>query len=193
MPTVNQGHGYPSAADLVSIAPKLANPYGDQHSPFLVAKSARACDPNLLGFLLNPKSGADGKKLNSYYLPLGIYGYFPAKVTMQGGAIHRGDPITSSSTPGAGMKATGACKTIGYALQDATTNGTIQVFAAQGETTAPAVARLQGQVRELRQANATLTARLHRQTVSLAARVTALEQALRASARSTATRGGVKG
>jgi hypothetical protein len=182
VPTANTGSGSPRAGDLVSIAPRLANPYRDHHSPFVVGKSARACDPSLLGFLLNPKSGADGKKLNSHYLPLGIYGYFPAKVTMQGGTIHRGDPITSSSTPGYGMKATGACKTIGYALQDATTSGTIQVFAAQGETTAPAVTKLQAQVRELK-----------RQNASLSARIAAIEQTLRVSARTTARTGGHAG
>ena len=39
----------------------------------------------------------------------------------------------------AGACTTTPCKTIGYALQDAATTGTIQVFAAQGETTAPLV------------------------------------------------------
>ena len=189
VPTVDRGSGYPAVGDLVRIAPGLANPYGDHHSPFVVAKSSRACDPNLLGFLLNPKLGADGKKLNSHYQPLGIYGYFPARVTMQAGPIHRGDPITSSSTPGAGMKATGACKTIGYALQDANTTGTIQVFAAQGETTAPAVTKLQARVQTLR----TEVQALKRQNATLSARMAAIEQTLRVSARATARAGGHAG
>jgi hypothetical protein len=57
-------------------------------------------DSNLLGFIVNPESGADGKKLNDHYLPLAIFGFFPAKVTLQNGPIKRGDPLTSSNTPG---------------------------------------------------------------------------------------------
>ena len=99
-----------------------------------------ACDSNLLGFIIKPESGADGVKLNDHYLPLAIFGYFPAKVTMEAGVIHRGDPITSSSKAGYGMKAPGGCKIIGYALEDANAEGTIQVFADIGENAATDVA-----------------------------------------------------
>jgi hypothetical protein len=133
VPTIDNGQGFPQMADLVSIAPSIKNPYDDDHAPFVVTKSAEPCDANLLGFVLNPESGADGKKLNEHYLPLAIYGYFPAKVTLENGAIKRGDPITSSSQPGYGMKATKACKTIGYALEDADREGNIQVFAHLNE------------------------------------------------------------
>jgi hypothetical protein len=63
------------------------------------------------------------------------------------------------------MKATQACKIIGYALEDADHEGQIQVFANHGESTAPAVTSLQAQVKELQDQN-----------VSLDARLTALEQ-----------------
>jgi len=134
VPTVERDLAYPEAGDLVSIAG--ANPYGDDHSPFAVARSAKACDENLLGFLLKPELGADGIQLNDRYLPLAIYGYFPANVTMENGAIKRGDPITSSSKPGYGMKATQACRIIGYALEDADHEGRIQVFANLSESSA---------------------------------------------------------
>jgi hypothetical protein len=152
VPTLDAGLGAPEATDLVSIAPGTGNPYGDDHSPFVVTKSATSCDPNLLGFLLDPASGADGKKVNDSYLPLAIYGYFPAKVTMENGAIRRGDAITSSSTPGAGMKSTGACKVIGYALEDAEEDGTVQVFAHFTESTVGEVTALRAQVQDLQQA-----------------------------------------
>lgn len=119
VPTIDGGHGYPEIADLVSIAPEVANPYGDTHGPFTVRKTTTACDQNLLGFIVDPELGADGKKLNNHYLPLAIIGYFPAKVTMENGPIKRGDPLMSSSKPGYAMKATDACKIIGYALEDA--------------------------------------------------------------------------
>jgi hypothetical protein len=165
VPTVDNGVGGPQATDLVSIAPNVKNPYDDDHSPFMVSKSANSCDPNLLGLLLTSESGADGKKINDEYLPLAISGYFPAKVTMEGGPIRRGDPITSSSTPGTGMKATGACKIIGYALEDAARDGTIQVgtiqvFANTGESSAGEVTALKAEVQSLKEQNATLASRL---------------------------------
>ncbi len=172
VPTIDGGKGFPETADLVSIAPSVKNPYGDTHGPFAVQKSATACDNNLLGYIVKPESGADGAKLNANYLPLAIYGYFPAKVTVENGAIKRGDPITSSSKAGYGMKATGACKIIGYALQDANADGTIQVFANFGENTASEVVALRAQVNALAQENRALQETL----AEIQARLAALEQ-----------------
>lgn len=143
-----------------SIAPSVNNPYGDTHGPFAVQKSATACDPNLLGYIVKPEMGANGVKLGDHYLPLAIFGYFPAHVTMENGAIKRGDPITSSSKAGYGMKATGACKVIGYALEDANTEGTIQVFADLGDNSAAQVAKLQQENDALKQQVMTFEARL---------------------------------
>lgn len=173
VPAIEGGSGFPETTDLVTIAPAINNPYGDTHSPFVVQKSDSACDPNLLGFIINPASGADGKKLNDHYLPLAIFGYFPAKVTVQNGIIHRGDALTSSSKPGYAMKATSACKIIGYALEDAGTDGTIQVFAHLSENAAPEIASLRSQVDELTQQNSALKSELG----SIQARLSALEQA----------------
>lgn len=172
VPTIDGGKGFPQTADLVSIVPNIKNPYGDAHGPFVVKKSTTGCDPNLMGYIVNPESGADGKKLNDHYLPLAIYGYFPAKVAMENGAIKRGDPLTSSSKPGYAMKATGACKIIGYALEDASKEGQIQVFADAGESTAAEVTALRGQVDALTAENVAL-----KETLSeMNARLTALEQ-----------------
>lgn len=162
VPTVDDGSGFPETADLVSVAPQLANPYEDEHGPFVVTKSGHACDENLLGYIVEPDFGADGVKKNDHYLPLAIYGYFPAKVTLENGIIRRGDPLTSSSKPGYAMKATNACKIIGYALDDANTEGTVQVFAKTGENSAPEVATLRAQITELKQQNAALEQRLAR-------------------------------
>jgi hypothetical protein len=143
-----------------------------------VTKSSKPYDENLLGFILKPESGADGKKLNDRYLPLAIYGYFPAKVTLENGPIRRGDPITSSSKPGYGMKATQACKIVGYALEDANKEGTIQVFAHLTDYAAPAVAALQAQVRQLLREKSAQMAALKTRGATLGARVSALEQAV---------------
>jgi len=146
VPSIDRGMGFPEAADLVSIIPSVKNPYGDTHGPFTVEKSVTACDANLFGFIVDPESGANGPKLNEHYLPLAIYGYFPAKVTLENGPIKRGDPITSSSKAGFGMKATNACKIIGYALEDADQEGKIQVFSNLSEYYAPVVKQLRSQV-----------------------------------------------
>ena len=185
VPTIDSGPGFPETADLVSLAPAVANPYGDAHAPFVVQKSAAPCDSNLLGFIVNPESGADGKKLNEHYLPLAIYGYFPAKVTAENGVIKRGDPITSSSKPGYGMKATQACKIIGYALADASAEGTIQVFANHGENSAPEVMALRTQVKS----QAEQIAVQQKQLDALSTRLDALELAAKlAGAPTLATR-----
>ncbi|MBI3460424.1 hypothetical protein HY009_05790 [Candidatus Acetothermia bacterium] len=176
VPTVDTGQGYPEAADLVSIIPQTKNPYGDDHGPFIVAKTSTPCDENLIGFILDPKSGADGKKLNDHYLPLAIYGYFPARVTMENGPIKRGDPITSSSKPGYGMRATQACKIIGYALEDADKEGTIQVFAHLSENAAPEVTQLRAKVQELQKELGQLTSTKDQKIEELQQRIEKMEK-----------------
>lgn len=160
VPSVDGGKGFPETADLVSIISGVKNPYGDAHGPFVVQKSTKACDPNLLGYIVKPESGADGVNLNEHYMPLAIYGFFPAKVTMQNGPIKRGDPITSSARAGYGMKATDACKVIGYALEDATKDGTIQVFANFGDNSAAQVTALQKENQTLKKQLSALDDRL---------------------------------
>jgi hypothetical protein len=171
VPSIDGGKGFPETADLVSIAPDLKNPYGDAHGPFAVQKSPKACDPDLLGYIVKPESGADGVYLNEHYLPLAIYGYFPAKVTMENGPIKRGDPITSSSKAGYGMKATDACKVIGYALEDANVEGAIQVFANFGDNSAAQVQALAQKAAGLEQENQSLKQELK----AFEARLAALE------------------
>lgn len=182
VPSIDAGKGFPQTADLVSIAPEVKNQYGDAHGPFVVQKSAKACDENLLGYIVKPESGADGVYLNEHYLPLAIYGYFPAKVTMENGGIKRGDAITSSSKAGYGMKATDACKVIGYALEDANTDGTIQVFANFGDNAA-------AQVKALQQENAALKQLL----LKMEPRLAALEGTQNVAMRVTDPRAVVKG
>ena len=51
------------------------------------------------------------------------------------------------------MKATEACKIIGYALEDANREGKIQVFADLSDCAAPQVSKLQDQLTSLRRDN----------------------------------------
>lgn len=198
VPTVPGPAGYPGAADLVQLLPAAGNTYPDQHSPFVVAKTSKPCDENLMGFLLDPQLGAEGTRVNEHYLPLAIYGYFPAKVTLENGPIRRGDPITSSSKPGVGMKASGACKIIGFALEDANHEGKIQVFAHLTENAAPQVVRLQAKLDRLgrdnmalHKQNAALQKQLHTQNDAVEAQlrdVLRQVEAMRAELRSRTAR-----
>jgi hypothetical protein len=152
VPTMDTGEGYPEPGDLVSIVPVVENPYDDVRAPFVVSKATSANASYLIGFLLDPEMGADGEKVNDRYLPLAIYGYFPVKVTMQNGPILRGDPITASSTPGYGMKATEPGRIVGYALENATDDGMIQVVAQPGDFIGNAAERiktLEAQIEDL--------------------------------------------
>jgi hypothetical protein len=50
--------------------------------------------------------------------PLGITGHVPVRMTLEGGPIQPGDPVTVSRwTPGAGMRASESDRIIGYALE----------------------------------------------------------------------------
>jgi hypothetical protein len=133
----------------VSLVPNRGNPSGDPHAPFLLARSEQPCDPRLLGVVSAPESGASGGKITESYLPLAVYGYFPVRVTVENGPIRRGDPITSSSLPGYGMRSTGACRIVGYALEDAERAGEIQMFARLGDHPGEGVATLEARVRML--------------------------------------------
>ncbi|MEK9170271.1 MAG: hypothetical protein AAB674_01350, partial [Patescibacteria group bacterium] len=73
---------------------------------------------------------------------IALSGKIPVKVNLEGGEIQVGDPITISSVPGIGKKATTSARIIGYALENyssqsnadsQTSNvGKILVFASQG-------------------------------------------------------------
>jgi hypothetical protein len=147
-PTADVGAGVPEPGDLVSLID--TENAGDLHAPFVLARTSQACDPRLLGVISAPEAGASGHRVGDNYLPLAIYGYFPVKVTMQNGPIRRGDPITSSARPGHGMRATSACRIVGYALEDAEAPGIVQVFANLGDYPGTDVRALQEQVQALK-------------------------------------------
>ncbi|MDE1977353.1 MAG: hypothetical protein KGI84_08870, partial [Elusimicrobia bacterium] len=55
--------------------------------------------------------------------PLVLAGRVPVKVDLEGGPIHIGDYLTSSSRPGYAMRATKPGATVGIALEDFGTGG----------------------------------------------------------------------
>ena len=116
----------PDSGDLVSIS-KIPNLGGDgAYNKFFVEKSNRPYDPALLGVV---SSFSDLSKQPATSRPIALVGRVPVKVSAENGAINVGDPITSSQTPGVGMKDTAAGQIIGYALEPLSTgDGKILVF-----------------------------------------------------------------
>ncbi|MBI3659124.1 hypothetical protein HY230_01465 [Candidatus Acetothermia bacterium] len=55
-----------------------------------------------------------------------------AKVSLENGPIRVGDPLTSSSKPGVAMRATKAGKIVGYALENAKSDGKILIWLQPG-------------------------------------------------------------
>lgn len=97
----------------------------------LLGKSKQAYDDNLIGVVSSKRTatlhlGATEQELKSERklkegirrVPISLVGRVYVKVANEGGPIKLGDPITSSSRPGIGMKATRSGKIIGYALQE---------------------------------------------------------------------------
>ncbi len=75
--------------------------------------------------------------------PVALVGHVPIRMTLDGGNIYIGDPITvSSSTPGAGMKAATSGRIVGYALENFTPSansedGMIEVYVKPQDWLAP--------------------------------------------------------
>ena len=72
-------------------------------------------------------TGQEIQSGNAKTVAVALSGRVPVKVNLENGPIKKGDAITSSSTPGVGMKATGSVKIIGYAMEDF--NGTSNMTA----------------------------------------------------------------
>ncbi|MCR4307149.1 MAG: hypothetical protein NUV80_01155, partial [Candidatus Berkelbacteria bacterium] len=95
--------------------------YGGLTSTGYVQKSQNNYDNSLLGIISTAPSGEilgeAAKDQLSNPKPVALNGRVPVFVNQENGPIQAGDPITSSSTPGVGMKATKASRVIGVALQ----------------------------------------------------------------------------
>ncbi|MEZ4677800.1 MAG: hypothetical protein R2932_26645 [Caldilineaceae bacterium] len=79
-------------------------------------------------------SGDNRNLITDHKTVVAMVGRVPTKFSLENGPIAVGDPLTSSSTPGAAMKATQAGQIIGYAMQssDAATDGKLLVWLQLG-------------------------------------------------------------
>jgi hypothetical protein len=101
-----------------------------------VVKTASAYEGAMLGVISNPKDAGDFNSIGHEIaegdnpLPLALVGRVRVKVNMENGAIKAGDPVTSSSVAGVGMKSTKPGMVVGVALSgwDGPGQGTILLF-----------------------------------------------------------------
>lgn len=100
--------------DLVSLSNDPNPKSDDPTAPFLLGKSQGPYDQKLMGVV---SSFAGDPKTYGFYQPVALVGRVPAKVSTENGPIAKGDPITSSSIPGVGMRATKQGRIIGIALE----------------------------------------------------------------------------
>ncbi len=106
---------------------------GELHSASVLQKSTKPYQENLIGVVSTMPFevfGQDiGRSKNAKNpLPLALVGRVPVKVSTENGAISIGDPITSSSTAGVGMKATKAGAIVGIALEPFSGSGVGKVM-----------------------------------------------------------------
>lgn len=94
------------------------------NGPNLLGKSSNAYDDKIIGVISGKRTCSfymgdnTPKDDNTVRLPIALVGIVYVKVNNENGAIEIGDPITSSSIQGAGMKAVRAGKIIGYAMEE---------------------------------------------------------------------------
>ena len=87
-----------------------------------LVKSSQAYQGPVSGIVSNnygdPTSTGYNVPAEENPMPIGLVGRVPVNVTNENGPIHVGDFVTTSSTPGKGMKATLAGRVVGMALSD---------------------------------------------------------------------------
>lgn len=113
--------GEAEPGDLLTIDP--------DHSMFVQKSPGIAYDQRLVG-VVSTQPGVTLGDVGD--VSLALSGRVPTKVSVMNGVINVGDVLTSSPVAGVAMKATGPGRTIGYALESATTTSTIEVFIKVG-------------------------------------------------------------
>lgn len=92
----------------------------DPSTPERLIRSSAPYERTLLGVISEKPGFLLGVAWEDPINPvaLGLAGRVPVKVTLEGGPIRIGDPLTSSSTPGHAMRAMRSGRVIGVALED---------------------------------------------------------------------------
>ncbi|HEY4694655.1 MAG TPA: hypothetical protein VIH52_01700, partial [Candidatus Nanoarchaeia archaeon] len=108
------------AGELVALSDEIFN-YATSEGPKTIAVLDKAKYGSiLLGIVSDAPSEVIGGELASvarHPRPIALAGRVPTKVSTENGPIQVGDPITSSSIAGVGMKATATGRVVGIALE----------------------------------------------------------------------------
>ncbi len=109
-----------SEGDIVSVDVNQTLSNGQPDAERFVSKTSKRYQSSAIG-AVSTKPGlllADwSKKATGNERAVALVGRVPVKVNNQNGEIVPGDPITTSDTPGVGMKAKAAGRIIGYAME----------------------------------------------------------------------------
>jgi hypothetical protein len=121
------------AGDVVSISPEDTETYSNFEKGkyrYFVQKSQQPYEDGLMGMITTMPNiilGSAGKLTEDKFgnqledgpetRPVALAGRTPVKISLENGPIEIGDFLTSSSVPGVAMKATGAGRVIGRALE----------------------------------------------------------------------------
>jgi len=113
--------------DIVSIQGSTFKVQGSEKSSFLVSKSSRSYDPNLIGVISTLPWRIMGEQTEmGNAKPVALAGRVPVKVK---GEIQVGDPLTSSDIPGIAKKATQEGLILGRALESCHPKDTCKILA----------------------------------------------------------------
>lgn len=107
-----------------------------------VTRSVQAKDARVAGIVSTRPGFLAGDNTPGSF-PIALAGRVPANVTVEGGTIAVGDPLTTSSTAGAAMKASAGAPIVGFALEPFDGNdadGKIVVFVNLGHASGAATA-----------------------------------------------------
>ena len=88
----------------------------DAENELNIVKATTQTRSNLAGIISSAPGVLLGRKVENSK-PLALAGRVPVKISLEGGNIAIGDPLTISSVSGIAMKATQSGKIVGYALQ----------------------------------------------------------------------------
>ncbi|NCS68211.1 hypothetical protein GW777_07625, partial [Candidatus Peregrinibacteria bacterium] len=115
-PSADVAEIYPTTETGIVSGEIVSLSVGDSNAQTVI-RPGMASDPNLLGVVTTKPALLLGSNVESG-VAVALIGRVPVKVNDQNGVIVKGDYVTSSSTPGVGMKATVAGMVVGRALED---------------------------------------------------------------------------
>jgi len=116
------GSRYDDVAEIISVSDATIEPGDvvvvDPANDKSVIKSQNSYQTSVLGVISEKGGILLGGDSDTFKKPIALVGRVPVKISVENGAIKRGDPLTSSSLPGHAMKLTKPGRIIGFAMEN---------------------------------------------------------------------------